>query len=793
MIKNYFKVAWRNIIKSKGYSAINVLGLSVGMTVVILIGLWIYDELSYNKCHPKYYSLGQAMTVQTWNGQKGAGQAIAIPLAGELRTKYAGDFEQVALTTWMGGYVIAVGEKKLLKEGMWVQPNFPTMLSLTMKAGNRDALKDPSSILLSESLAKALFGDTDPMNKTVKTNNRTVLTVAGIYEDLAHNATFRDATFFGPWDAYVATEEWVKRAHDQWDNHSWQLFVQLKPTAAFDKVTAKIKDVPMKYLKESESGRDEILLHPMCDWHLFSKYENGKMAGGRIQFVWLFGTIGIFVLLLACINFMNLGTARSEKRAKEVGIRKTVGSERKQLITQFLSESVLLALISFLLSILIVGLILPWFNGLADKKMDILWGSPIFWITCILFTILTGLLAGSYPAFYLSSFDPIKVLKGTFKAGRLASLPRKVLVVVQFTVSVILIIGTIVVFRQINYAKNRPVGLSRSGLLAVDMNTPEIYGHYDAIRNDLLKTGAVYEMSTSSSPTTNVWSNQIGFSWKGKDPNSIPLFGTIGVSHDYGKSIGWQIKEGRDFSRDFATDSLAIIFNEAAVKLTGIKNPVDETITWNDKHYRLIGVIKDMVMQSPYTPVQPTIFVVNYDWANIINVKINPAMSMKQALTLIEPVFKKHDPGAPFVYKFADEEYASKFESEERIGKLASFFAALAIFISCLGIFGLASFVAEQRTKEIGVRKVLGATVLNIWQLLSKDFLVLVSISFLIATPIAYLSMHSWLEDYEYRTVISWWIFAVACGGALLITIATVSFQAIKAALANPVRSLRSE
>jgi ABC-type antimicrobial peptide transport system permease subunit len=792
MLKNYFKIALRTLLRNKAFSAINIIGLSVGMAVAILIGLWIFDEMSFDKYHQKYDRLAQVMQNQTWNGVIGSQTAMPLPLAPELRAKYSGDFKNVVLSSWTFEHILAVGDKKFTKTGNYVEPKFPEMFTFKMLKGSQKGLKDPYSILISESVATALFGDTDPINKIVKVDNKTNVKVTGVYEDLPHNTTLNEVTFVLPWELYLATENWVKNSQDQWNNNSFQTFAELNPNADFDKVSAKIRLVKFNHDKQ-DAAKPMVFLHPMSKWHLYSEFKDGKIAGGRIQFVWLFGIIGVFVLLLACINFMNLSTARSEKRAKEVGVRKAIGSVRSQLITQFLSESLLIVVFAFVLTLVLVTLTLPWFNALSDKKMSILWTNPYFWILSISFSLITGLVSGSYPAFYLSSFDPIRVLKGTFRVGRFAAVPRKVLVVIQFTVSVTLIIGTIIVYRQIQHAKDRPIGYSRDGLIAITINTPELVGHYDALRSDLLKTGAVYEMSQSSSPTTGVYSNQIGFNWEGKDPNLQALFGVIAVSHDYGKSVGWNFVEGRDFSRNFSTDTSGMVLNEAAAKFIGMKNPVGKNINWNDKNYRIVGVIKNMVMESPYEPIKPTIFFINYGWANIINVKLNPAMSASASLEKVGEVFRRYNPGSPFDYKFADEQYALKFSGEERIGKLATFFACLAIFISCLGIFGLASFTAEQRTKEIGVRKVLGASVFNLWQLLSKDFVVLVMISFLIATPIAYYFMNGWLKNYEYRSEISWWIFGISGLGALIITLLTVSYQAVKAASANPVKSLRTE
>jgi ABC-type antimicrobial peptide transport system permease subunit len=717
----------------------------------------------------------------------------------EILDKYGSDrndgpFKYVVQASWTGEHLLTFEEKKLTKTGNYFEPAITEMLSLKMLQGTRSGLKDMNSILISESVAKAYFGDSDPMGKLLKVDNKLNVKVTGVYEDLPYNSDFKDLTFILPWELYLDSNPWIREKTNPWRSNFTQTYVQLADNADVAQVSAKIKNVKFNKIRPEERPfKPVVFLHSMSKWHLYSEFKNGINTGGRIEFVWLFGIVGAFVLLLACINFMNLSTARSEKRAKEVGIRKAVGSVRGQLINQFFSESLLVVMVAFVLSLLLVQMILPAFNEVADKQLSILWVNPLFWLLGIGFTLVTGLIAGSYPALYLSSFQPIKVLKGTFRVGRFAAMPRKVLVVVQFTVSVTLIIGTIIVFRQIQHAKSRPIGYSRDGLLTVSINTPDLAGHYDVLRNDLLKTGAVTEMSESSSPITSVWAINNGYDWRGKDPSIQGNFAAVSVTHDFGKTIGWEFKEGRDFSGEFATDSSGMILNETAVKFMGFKKPIGEIVKINDKSYHVIGVVKDLIMQSPYSPVFRTSFVMDYSDLSVINIKLNPAISSREALAKLEVVFKKHNPSAPFEYKFSDDEYARKFSDEERVGKLATFFAILAIFISCLGLFGLASFVAEQRTKEIGIRKVLGASVPNLWGLLSKDFVLLVLISCLISSPIAYYFMDNWVQKYEYRTDISWWVFAASAAGALVVTLLTVSFQAIKAALMNPVKSLKSE
>jgi putative ABC transport system permease protein len=790
MLRNYFKIAFRNLVKNRVYSFINIFGLASGMAVAMLIGLWIYDELSFNKQTKHYDRVAQLWQFVKFDVEKAPYAVLPIPLAGELRTNYP-DFESVSLAVFRE-VILAAGDRKLTQTGNYVEPVFAEMMSVNMLAGTSAGLNDVNSILLSESVAASFFGTDNPINKLIKLNNKVNVKVVGVYKDFPSNSTFNDVSFLAPWKLFKVLDAGAKDSQDKWDNNDYQIFAQLKPGADFDQVSAKIKDIRMKR-DNPPAYKPEFFLHPMSKWHLYSDFKDGVNTGGLIKFVWLFGIIGSIVLLLACINFMNLSTARSEKRAKEVGIRKAVGSVRSQLITQFFSESLLMALLAFVLSVLFVQLTLPFFNQVADKKMTILWLNPWFWLSGLGFSLLTGLIAGSYPAFYLSSFQPIKVLKGAIRASRFATVPRKVLVGFQFTVSVTLIIGTVIVFRQIEHAKDRSVGYNRTGLIEVRMNTPELHGHYETMRNDLLNTGAVYEFSESSGPITDQGGGVANVSWRGKSPDMHPLMMSNRITHDYGKTVNWQLVNGRDFSRDFSTDTAAVILNETAVKLMSLKNPVDEIITWGQTNYKVIGVVRDMIKESPFKQVKPTFFVLNYESANVIHIKLATQLPTNEALAKVEQVFRTYNPAAPFDYKFVDEQYARKFGDEERIGKLAAGFAGLAILISCLGLFGLATFMAEQRTKEIGIRKVLGASVFNVWRLLSKEFVFLIIIAFCLATPIAYYVLSDWLQNYEYRTELSWWIFAASGMGALVVTLLTVSYQSIKAALLNPVKSLRSE
>jgi len=783
MFFNHFKISWRSLSGNKVYSFINITGLATGMAVTILIALWINDEVSFNHNFRQHKKLAQVMVTQSANGESGTDETMAIPVGKTLASDFPSDFEHVSFVSWENGHILSSGEKKLATSGRVVQPAFTKMFSLAMIEGNRDALNDPTTLLISGSMATALFGNNKATGNIVRLNNKHQMKIGGVYEEFPHNSTFYGSKVLLPWDI----EDNHMKNRLEWDNHMTSLFVQLKENADMEKVSAKIKNIPTPHIKQ---WHEELVLQPMDKMHLYEEFINGKALTGRIRFVWMFGIIGLFVLLVACINFMNLSTARSEKRAKEVGIRKSVGALRRQVMIQFLNESVMVALISFLFALALVILALPYFNQLADKQIQIHWGSPLLWLAGTGFTLFTGILAGSYPAFYLSAFNPVKVLKGTFKTGKAALIPRRVLVVVQFTVSIALIIGTIVVFRQIDYAKSRPLGYNRNGLISIPF-TDNVKPKYDALRNELLATGAIENMAASSQ-TAAYFNNNNGLEWSGKDPSLVKFFRDVNVTQDFGRTIGWKIIGGRDFSKDHPSDSSAAIINASAAKIMSFKDPIGQVIKYGDQQFTIIGVVDDMITQSPYTPMEASVFF-GSGWMQALTIRINDNVPVNKALQQISSVFRKYDPDVPFNYQFIDEEYSKKFSAEEKIGNLAGFFAIFTIFISCLGLFGLSSYVAEQRTKEIGVRKVLGASVLNVWQLLSKEFVVLTLVSFFIAIPVAYYFMSNWLQNYVYRAEISWWIFAVTALGSLLITLLTISFQAIRAGLANPVKSLRME
>lgn len=787
MFKNYFRIALRQLLKNKGYTFINVAGLATGMAIALLIGLWIQDECSFDHYSPNHNRIAAGMIVQASHGNSYMGDVVTNVMGTTFRSQYKDLFTRTAQYADGGTRaLINSGDKTVTACAIWAQSTLPSMFGFQLLRGSLPDEKDPSTALISQSLATSLFGNSDPLGNTIKVANNVALRVGAVYRDLPRNTTFYNTQLVLPW---CNQDNHYHNSSTDWDDHSLYLYVELAPGVTAAQATARINLLPTPHIKEC---RETALVYPLDREHLYYNTEGKPDGEGRIRFVWLFGIIGAFVLLLACINFMNLSTARSEKRAKEVGIRKTIGSVRKQLVTQFLSESILVAFIALFFALLLVGFTLPYFNDLSAKDMRLPLLNPFFWLITIGFAALTGLLAGSYPAFYLSSFRPVQVLKGSFKAGRYASLPREILVVLQFTVSLVLVIGTIVVFRQVLVIKDRPVGYTREGLITMDINTSELQKHYESLRTELIQKSLADNVAASDMTTTS-FGNGNSIDWPGKrQDQQSQMFRNVNITPDYGRTIRWTVVKGRDLSRDFLTDSGALVINEAAAKFIGVKDPIGMPMNFYGMHYVCVGIVKNMLANNPYDSIEPALFMGGRYINNII-IRIKPGLSTHTALAAMEPIFKRYNPASPFLYHFVSDDYAAKFAEEERTGHLAAVFTALAILISCLGLFGLAAFVAEQRTKEIGVRKVLGASLVTLWGLLSKDFLKLTVISMLISIPLAWYGMHKWLSGYNYHADLDWWIFAAACAGLLVITIITVSFQSLRAALMNPVKSLRTE
>ena len=789
MLKNFFKIAFRNGLRNKGFSVINILGLAIGMASAILILLWIQNEVSMDRFHAKIDRISIASNRDKFNGEVWAWSQTPKILGPTLKLEYPNDVEKVARMT-EAGFLFTIGDKRLNATGEFTDPDFFSVFSFPLLKGNvATALNSIDNIIVTETFAKKLFGTADAIGKTVRLDTADNFTVTGVLKDLPNNTTFK-FDYLLPW-SYMKKLGWDD---EYWGNNSVQTYVLLKPGISEAAFNSKVKSITINHTKDGEKSTTQVFMRPLKDAWLYSKSEGGNFVAGRIEMVKLFGIIAAFILLIACINFMNLSTARSEKRAKEVGIRKVVGAQKSGLVAQFIGESILLSFISGILAVIVVQLCLPPFSGLVDKQLFIPYSDPLFWAFFIGFILFTGFIAGSYPAFYLSSYQPVKVLKGTFKAAHALVTPRRVLVILQFTFAIALIICTIIVERQIKYGQSRNNGYEKDRLIFVNLQG-DISKHYEAIKNELISSGAATGVTKSMSPVTQRWSDGWGYSWANMKPGDEKIdFVRMASDADFVKTMGVTLLQGRDIDiKNYPGDSTAMLLNETAVKMMNFKNPVGQIIKNDGKDWRVVGVIKDFIYGSPYEKVEQLTVMGPASWFNIVHFKLNPSKSTAEALQLAERIFKKYNPLYPFDYKFVDEEYARKFQEEQRVGSLAALFAGLTIFISCLGLFGLATYMAENRIKEIGVRKVLGASVTNITTLLSKDFLTLVIISFLIATPVAWWAMSHWLSSYTYRIDIEWWVFASAGLLSVLIALLTVSYQSIKAAIANPVKSLRTE
>lgn len=792
MIKNYFKIAWRNLLKNKSFSAVNIIGLAIGMTGALLIALWLQNMLTMDRYHEKSDRLYVISNHDESNGQKSAWLYTPKIMGPTLKEEYP-EIEEYSRFDNYNQFLTTYQDKKLMAKVAKADPGFLKMFSYPLVAGNKDkALKDENSIVLTESFSKSLFGNENPIGKIIKIDSVNLVTVDAVIKDLPSNTNVKfDYLLSYDYDKKLNYED------DDWFNNSLFTYILLKEGVDINSFNQKIKLVSQKHAPDFEGSKNtlEIFAFPFKDTYLYNNGEGGDYKSGRIDLVRLFTWIGAFILIVACINFMNLSTAKSEKRAKEVGVRKVVGAKRSSLIFQFISESILISLIALIISIGIVILLLPAFNSLVDKQLTISLLSWSTWFYLLIFAIATGIVAGIYPAILLSGFTPIKTLKENFSGNRKGFNLRSILVVLQFSISIILIISTIIVTQQINYTKNRDQGFNQNNLAYTAING-DLRKNYESLRNELLASNAVVSVSKNHSPITDAYSRGAGYSWSGstlEDAKNLQ-FTRFSSDADAVKTLGLKISQGRDLDiYSYPTDSSGILLSESAVKKMRLENPIGTIIKGDDNNWTVVGVIKDFIIDSPFDRIEPLIVFGSKFFSLTIHYRLNPKNSTEQNLNTISNIFKKFNPDYPFEYEFVDKRYEEKFNEAKAVGTISTFFAGLTIFISCLGLLALISFIIELKTKEIAVRKVLGASMVQLTSLLTTNFIKLVFLAIIIACPIAYWVMNNWLKDYNYRIEIQWWMFVVAGLSAICIAFLTISFQTVKAALTNPVNSLRNE
>lgn len=789
LLGNHFKLAWRNLARGKVFSIIKILGLAMGIASALLLFLWIRNEMSFDLFHKKKDRIYMAWSQSTDEGKIYTWPGTSMLLGPVLNTTYP-FVETTARYNEVYSFLFHAGEKHMESNGLLTDPSFLKIFDFPLVYGNPNtALSTPRSLIITESFAKRLFGHTDVMGKAVRIDSTGDFMVTGVMKDMPDNTQFGEFNWLGPW-SYMNEVHWLR---DEWSTSYIRTIVLLKPSSSEQVANAHIKNVVKEH---SNDVKFETFLHPIAKWRLYSHFENGKQVGGQIKTVRLFFIIACFILLLACINYMNLSTAKSMNRAREVGIRKVAGARKISIIRQFLVESILVALLAGAIALLVAEPNLKWFNALTYKRLAVPYNNLYFWLSFLGFVLITGILAGSYPAFYLAAYQPIKVLKGTFKSVNALVTPRKVLVVLQFTFAITFIICTLVIYRQIKYGQQRDVGYDQKNLAFVYMKG-DVNTKFNAIRYDLISSGAITSVTRTNSPVTDVWNGDDTYEWATKKQGSPKLNAALYHSdNNFAKTMGLPIVKGRDINTDiYPTDSTAILINESAAKIMGFADPVGQAVTSKEGNWHIVGVVKNFLPGTPFGSLYPIIIQGPgpHHWFGTMSFRLNPNRSVANNMKTIGAILKKYNPDNPFDPWFVDQTNEGKFEGTKRIGSLASIFAGLAIFISCLGLFALAAYMAENRTKEIGVRKVLGASVTSISTLLSKDFVKLVIISFVIASPLAWWAMHNWLNGFEYHIRISPWIFIATGAFSMLLAIVTISFQSVKAALANPVKSLRSE
>jgi putative ABC transport system permease protein len=786
MIKNYFKIAFRNLWKRKSYSALNIFGLSIGITFACLIFLWVQDEMSFDQSVVDKELVYAVPTNQKYDGEwRTFFQATPGPLAAALKAEIPEIKKAARLRD--EHFLFSVNGNVVNSQGAYADADIFDIFGLQFIEGNaRQAFQNKKDIIITKKMASILFGDNQKaFGKVVQIDHKTNYTISGVIKDFPENTTY-SFSWLVPFTNFTDGKEWTQDYGSNFTN----TFVKLASGSNFEEALKKTKALlPTK----TEDKETEAILFSANDWHLHANFEDGKIVGGRIEYVRLFSAIALIILAIACINFMNLATARSEKRANEVGMRKALGSGKNLLIFQFMSEAILTATLAGIFSVLLLAVLLPQFNTLVDKNLSLALGRPSHFLTLISITLICGIFAGIYPAFYLSSFKSIDVLKGVRRQGGSASFIRKGLVVAQFAVSILFIISTLVVYQQVEHIKNRNLGMDKENLIEIPAANGAIIKNFNAIEQELKSSGVIEHIGLMNSHVLSGGNNTSNVQWQGKPNGSDILISYRTVTSDLFNATGMKMMKGRGFVSSQVADSSNVLVSESFAKLMNTKEVLGKTISWGDQLFTIKGVVKDYLYGDMYGNSDPVMFFNKKEGADYLYIKPTDGMAMTTVIKEIETVLQNQNPGFPFEYSFVDDSFNERFKSEQLVGNLSQIFALLAIIISCLGLFGLSAYTAEQRRKEIGVRKVLGSSVSGIVSLLSKDFMVLVFIAILIAIPLSWYIMHQWLQGYAYRIDINLWIFVIASMAAILIAIITVSFQAIKAALANPIKSLRTE
>ncbi|AKD58635.1 hypothetical protein SD10_18560 [Spirosoma radiotolerans] len=789
MIRNYAKIAWRNLVNHKLYTGINVFGLALGMACALLIGLWVHEELNYDRFLPDVDRVYFVRVQAEYKGKIGTNYATPGP----LQEAIGSEIPQVAAATktnWGSETLIKAGEKATKEFGRYATADFFRVFDLPAIDGDpKMALAQPDQIVITRKLAEKFFPEGQARGKVLQLDNATFYKVGAVIENIPTNATIQFEWMVN-WKAQE--KEWM----NNWGNNSFLTYLRLKPNATATQAEAAMKDMYVRHAKQPAdfNAVQYPILHPMADVHLYSEYKDGKVVGGGIEYVRTFSLVALFILLIACINFMNLATARSSTRAREVGVRKVVGAMRPALIGQFLSESLLTSLLAAVLAVGLVWQALPTFNQLFDKQIALSLSTPVLWLGLIGLVVFTGFLSGSYPALFLSGLQAVRILKGNLQFGSGPVAFRRVLVVVQFALSVFLIVGMLAVSRQMNYLQEKHLGLDRENVVYIpiegEMANPE---KVEVFRQEVMRLPSVAAATaTSDLPIDVTWTTAGNLTWTGKDPNQETNVSAMLVGGEFTRTMNIKLLSGRDFRPGSLADSSNYLVNEATAKLMGIDNPVGKEINFSMGKGRIIGLMKDFHLNSLHQAINPLVVCFGAKYAHYILAKTRAGQT-NQAIADLEELTKRFNPNYPFTYHFLDEAYEKLYRSEQQVSSLVNYFGMLAILISCLGLFGLVAFTAEQRTKEIGIRKVLGASVQNIVGLLSADLLRLVLIALVLATPVAWWAIDKWLKTFEYRQELTWWIVALAGLLAVGIALLTVSFQSIKAALMNPVKSLRSE